>query len=104
MPKHLRWFCNKIFLNLHGDRDFITFTAMVKSFRLRILFIAFMTIMVLFKEWELLVLKTLQWDISVATAYDFVEQILTRLTLPRDQQKKIQNCLDAYIDFSATGL
>jgi len=53
-------------------------------------------------DWELYVLHTLKWDMSAITPHDFLEQILTRLPITKENADRIQRHAQTFIALCAT--
>jgi len=53
-------------------------------------------------EWELLVLGKLKWDVSAVTAYDFLEQIFTRIPLDHDTNDVLRKHAATFIALCCT--
>jgi len=51
---------------------------------------------------ELLVLNRLKWDLSAVTAHDFLEQILSRLNLTKEQSQTIKRHAQTFIAICST--
>lgn len=56
-----------------------------------------------FQEMELVLLSKLKWDLSAVTPQDFLEQILSRLSLEKEQTKVIKKHAQTFIALCATG-
>lgn len=56
-----------------------------------------------FQEMELLVLSKLKWDVSAVTPHDFLDQIISRLSLHKDRPEAIKTHAQTFIALCATG-
>ena len=56
-----------------------------------------------FQEMETLVLSKLKWDVSAVTPHDFLEQILSRLSLDRPHMDVIKKHAQTFVALCATG-
>jgi len=52
---------------------------------------------------ESLVLSKLKWDLSAVTPHDFLEQILSRLSLEREHVEVIKKHAQTFVALCATG-
>lgn len=69
---------------------------------LKVVFVSLLTL----QNWELLVLNTLKWDISVVTPLDFLEHILTRLNIKNSMNirvDKVREHAQTFISMAAQG-
>lgn len=57
----------------------------------------------LFKEWELVVLGKLKWNLAAVTPNDFIEHIMRKLPLPEDKLDLIRKHVQTFIALCATG-
>ena len=55
------------------------------------------------KEWELVVLGKLKWNLAAVTPNDFIEHIVRRLPLPEDKLALIRKHVQTFIALCATG-
>ncbi|XP_009240145.1 G1/S-specific cyclin-D3 isoform X2 [Pongo abelii] len=56
------------------------------------------------RDWEVLVLGKLKWDLAAVIAHDFLALILHRLSLPRDRQALVKKHAQTFLALCATGL
>ena len=56
-----------------------------------------------FQDMESLVLSKLKWDLSAVTPHDFLEQILSRLSLEREHVEVIKKHAQTFVALCATG-
>ena len=54
------------------------------------------------KDWEVLVLGKLKWDLAAVIAHDFLALILHRLSLPRDRQALVKKHAQTFLALCAT--
>ena len=52
---------------------------------------------------ESLVLSKLKWDLSAVTPQDFLQQVLSRLSLEKEQTEVIQKHAQTFVALCATG-
>lgn len=57
----------------------------------------------LLKEWELVVLGKLKWNLAAVTPNDFIEHIMRKLPLPEDKLDLIRKHVQTFIALCATG-
>lgn len=57
----------------------------------------------LFQDMESLILSKLKWDLAAVTPHDFLEQILSRLSLDRAHVKVIKKHAQTFVALCATG-
>lgn len=55
------------------------------------------------QDMESLVLSKLKWDLSAVTPQDFLEQILSRLSLEREHTDVIKKHAQTFVALCATG-
>lgn len=55
------------------------------------------------REWEVLVLGKLKWDLAAVIAHDFLALILHRLSLPSDRQALVKKHAQTFLALCATG-
>uniref|UniRef100_A0A8C6DC32 G1/S-specific cyclin-D3 n=1 Tax=Moschus moschiferus TaxID=68415 RepID=A0A8C6DC32_MOSMO len=54
------------------------------------------------RDWEVLVLGKLKWDLAAVIAHDFLALILHRLSLPRDRQALVKKHAQTFLALCAT--
>ncbi|XP_023109736.1 G1/S-specific cyclin-D3 isoform X2 [Felis catus] len=54
------------------------------------------------RDWEVLVLGKLKWDLAAVIAHDFLALILHRLALPRDRQALVKKHAQTFLALCAT--
>jgi cyclin D2 len=55
------------------------------------------------QEWELIVLRTLKWEISAVTPHDFLEYIISRMPLNNDERRAVRRHAKTFIALCASG-